>query len=450
MTALPSGFVLDNAQSAPLPDGFTLDNAPSTAGYIGSKLLGGFLEGGKQLGSAASLEMGNPAQAEEIANLPSGDQSANKAIYGTPDVAPPNAVARYGGAVASAFGSNPVMSAVAPGYTAAGSLASEGGSDLNKSFGGILPDWAARLVGGLAGGGVYGAGKAIGSKAVNAFTGDSAVERGQDIMARVKAGEGRLGQFQKQAEQTAGVLQQASADMPQVPSIHLVPMSTTKEFVESPASAFIPGVDRIQKALEANGGNLPYGQLETLKDAAGAGGQSGLYNALKADQRAAMIAIHGEGAGAAFDKANAARQALYVLNKSVDPSGLYNPLALTKKLAVHPGAGTVADATPEMAALTDRASDLYNMVSPLTKANSPRPGLLRRALPAAAGIAAQEMGIPGGELAAGWILGHGNTAPPNPLYLLPRRPFGTGPYAGLLAGPGVSLLNPQSNGLLAQ
>jgi len=422
----------------------------STLGYVGSRFLGGLLEGGRNIAAANSLEMGQPEQAQEFQSMPSGQESADKAIYGTTNVQAPNTIARYAGAVASGAGQNPVLTAIAPGYSAASSLGSEGGSDINSATGSYLPDWLASLLGGIAGGGLYGGGKALAGKAAGALTGDRPVENGRDIMARVQAGEGRIGEFQKQAEQTASTLQQASADMPQVPAIHLVPMSATKEFVESPASALIPGVDRIQKAIEANGGSLPYGQLESLKDAVGAAGQSGLYNALKADQRAAIVAIHGDGASAAFDKANAARQALYVLNKSVDPSGLYNPLALTRKLAVHPGAGTVADATPEMTGLTNRASDLYNMVSPLTKANMPRPGLLRRAVPAAVGIAAEKMGVPGGELAAGWILGHGNEAPPNPLYKLPSRPFGTGPYAGLLAGPGVSVLNPnQPNGLLS-
>lgn len=429
------------------------DAAPSpasTLGYIGSKLLGGFLEGGRQMGAAASTEMGQPAQADQMQSMPTGDQTANQAIYGSPEVAPPNTVARYAGSLAGAVGANPVMAAVAPGITAASSLGGEGGSDINKATGSYLPDWAARLVGGTAGGGVYGAGKSVATSAFGG--GDAVINRGQDIINRIKGGEGRLGQYQTLATKAADELQQASAHMPQLPPDHVLPVTNTRQLLDSPAGQFMPNTDGIRKIIADDGGSMFYGDLAQLKDQAGAAGNSALYNALKADHRAALVEARGPAASDAFDKANAARQALYLLRKSVDPSGLYNPLTFTRKMAVGPGGEIVANATPATAALTDKASELYDAVSPLARANTPRPSMMRRLPAAAVAMAADKAGVPGGEMLAGMILGQHGTAAPNPLYQLPSQ-FGTGLLGSpVAAAAGMSLLNPQNrpSGLLGR
>jgi hypothetical protein len=123
-----------------------------TLGYVGTRGLGGLLEGGKQLATGANLEMGYLDDADETSKLRSGQDTANRAIYGTTNVPAPNAVARYAGEVAASAGTNPVLAAVAPGATITSSLGSEAGSDLNKATGSRVPDWLARLFGGLAGG----------------------------------------------------------------------------------------------------------------------------------------------------------------------------------------------------------------------------------------------------------------------------------------------------------
>lgn len=103
----------------------------STLGYIGTRALGGFLEGGKWL--AAGADTNDPAQSAELAALPSGEDKANKTVYGTTNVPAPNAVARYGGDLAASVGSNPVGAAMAPGATATTSALVTGAKDAGLS-----------------------------------------------------------------------------------------------------------------------------------------------------------------------------------------------------------------------------------------------------------------------------------------------------------------------------
>lgn len=139
---------------------------PSTLGYIG----------GAAMDSAANSGMasfrGDPEEAMTEMFMPEKnrqfldtvrqtDPSAalNTRVFGAPNIAPPNDVARYGGAAAGAVAANPALAAFAPAATIAGGVGSESASDFNKATGEHLPDWLARLFGGAVGGAGYGVGK---------------------------------------------------------------------------------------------------------------------------------------------------------------------------------------------------------------------------------------------------------------------------------------------------
>jgi hypothetical protein len=80
----------------------------------------------------------------------------NRAMYGTEEPQPRNAVERYVGRVAEGFGANPVMGLVYPWATTAGEILGEGAADFNKWAGSPLPEWLARLSGGFIGGSATG------------------------------------------------------------------------------------------------------------------------------------------------------------------------------------------------------------------------------------------------------------------------------------------------------
>lgn len=532
----------------------------STLGYIGSRGLGGFLEGAKWLGATAD-EL-HPEQSAEIASLPSGQETANQSIYGTPAVAPPNTAARYLGTIASAAGSNPVMAAMTPGYTASSALGSEAGSDVNAATGNHLPELVARLLGGFAGGGLYGAGKSAATNALDRatttnplsdITSNKDVARALDQQERFS--DTLIGQYQEPAQQAAeaigpnvsrpeigrGILSKVqdwlgaqranasrdfSAIEAQFPEGSRVDLPTTTDLITRPSEgpALPPVANQLQTQLDKSGGTLPYTAVKQWRTEIGAALDNEprlkpLYNALTDDMKAALRSQGGDQAVAAFEQANTGyRNAQTFIedrlgrlgNASLPPErlsgiinnpashvtelsdlanagvigrddisaigrawmekagrnaeGIWDPVALTKsvgKLQMQSpeAVDLLFRSTPQQAAqfdaLTQRAGALSATVSPLARANMPSPGLMRRAIPAAAGIAAQEVGIPGGELAAGWILGHGNGPNVNPLYVLPRQPLLSriAPYlAPPTAGAGLSLLNPATTngGLLGQ
>lgn len=431
---LMNGYATAKA-TAPTPDPRMMSDAqltqaynatknaqPSTMGYIGSRFLGGLIEGGNALGNASAIEMGQP---DMYKGQPPGQQTVDQAIYGQPSVTAPNATARYGGAVASAFGANPVMGALAPGYTVAGALGGEGGSDLNKAWGpSWLPDWAARLAGGVVGGGIYGAGKAIASGAVDTATGvDREVQRAQELRARVDAGEGRIGEFQQTAKTAADSISEANNPMPSVPSYTPVQLPNTLDVLTRPGGGPIPeGADKLIKALPKDTSTLPYSSVvQWQKEFAD---HPELYNALKADRKLAIVAQNGPEAAAAFDQANAASRARYFLDQSKTPQGLYDPLKLTRNLARDPTTGQfLSDVTPQMSALAVHAGQLSDLVSPLANANAPRASMLGRTLAAGGGLLAEHSGLPGASLIGGMLFEHGGGRAPNPIYALPNSPL---------------------------
>ncbi len=212
------GMSADDFFSAPAPP--TPPAAPpaqaSTPGYVGSRFVGSLLQGAQNLGSAASLEMSQPDQADEIAAMPSGQSTVDKAMYGTDNVPPPNTVARYAGDVASAAGADPVGAVIAPGATAVGALGGTLASDANKGAGGVLPDWLARLIGSVAGGGIGAAAPRVATKAVagaapaaadaslGAVTGNKAITK--NLTNAGQFGQTPLGQFQGVAGDTAAAV----------------------------------------------------------------------------------------------------------------------------------------------------------------------------------------------------------------------------------------------------
>ena len=442
---MPNYFDQFDAPAAPAPqanyfDRFDAPQTPaSTLGYIGSHLLGGLLEGGKQLGTAAAIEMGQPQQQADMAALPSGQETANKAIYGQPNVAAPNALARYGGAVASAAGANPVLSAIAPAYTAAGALGGEGGSDVNKAFGGLLPDWAARLAGSLVGGGVYGAGKALITAPDKAT---AALDRLADVKQRTESGEGLFGDFQQKVAKAAESVSPTKNPPPPISPTFPVPMTKTTALLTQPHVPMPTGSEALIAQLNREQ-TLPYGAIKPWLDNVGPGP---LYQAIKGDVNAAI----GPSAAAQLEQANRAAQATFLIGKAQMPTGLYNPAALTKQLAKNAHGDEIGSITPEMADMTGRAGELTDLTSPWMKANLPQPSrigqLTRRLLGAGAAVASgHATGNPElGGIVAGSILAHPETGDAQILRLLygiPHVPPGVNLLPGVLPSASAGLLS---------
>ena len=109
-----AGIAVPASPAAPQP---TAQAQPSTMGYIGSRLLGGMLQSGKELGRAEMGQLDPYGQNADLQKAlqaaPPGQEQANSMIYGQPNVEPPNAAARYGGAVASSVSQNPGLAAIA-------------------------------------------------------------------------------------------------------------------------------------------------------------------------------------------------------------------------------------------------------------------------------------------------------------------------------------------------
>src|SRR5690348_13400876 len=118
--ASANDYTVDDVAEQSYPDWYTPENdytvddvagegekeppaKASTAGYIATHALGGALEGAKQLGTAANLEMGYLPDAAETAALPPGQDRANRTVYGTANVPAPNVAARYAGDLASSI-----------------------------------------------------------------------------------------------------------------------------------------------------------------------------------------------------------------------------------------------------------------------------------------------------------------------------------------------------------
>jgi hypothetical protein len=122
---------------------------PSTLGYIGNTFLGGVLDAGRGQAIGEMDAAGQPDAAAALLAAPPGREVAQSWVYEHP-VAPPNDFARYGATVAEAVAENPVLSA--PEATIVGAIGPEGFSDVNKAAGSPVPDWLARLSGGIIGG----------------------------------------------------------------------------------------------------------------------------------------------------------------------------------------------------------------------------------------------------------------------------------------------------------
>lgn len=401
----------------------------STLGYIGSRLLGGFLEGGKQMGNAAAIEMGQPQQQADMQALPSGQQQVNQAVYGQPSVQPPNAIARYGGAVASAAGENPVMAAVAPGYTAFGALGGEGASDLNKVFNQPLSDPIARLIGGLAGGGAYGIGKGLASSAINPTSEtEAALQKVAQTKAAIESGQGMFGEFQQKAKSAANSLSNIQA--PNIDAAAPIQMTKTLDALTTPNMPVPESVSQLTETLNRTGGTLPYGTVRAWLNQVGPGP---VYQAMNADLKSSI----GSPAASQLEQANLANSARYFLNKSVTPSGFYDPMQLTKALAKTPQGDAIGSLTPEMDAMTDHAGQITDLMSQWYRGSIPQPSALGQvARQLTKGAAAMGVGhVTGspetGALLAGYLLGHGDPTGrlANVLYGLPQSPMLAGAAA---------------------
>lgn len=402
----------------------------STLGYIAKTTANAPIQEGENLWKADIQDSPFSYNATGGGLTPQAQTELNRPSAAFPVGPAPNKVAQYGGAVGSAFSANPVLGMIAPGYTAAGAIGGEAGSDVNSLTGSHVPDWAARGLGALASGGVWSGVKAAGQGVINAATGtDAAMENAANIKARIQSGEGRMGQFQQQAQQTADSLDKASSAMPVVEPTTPVPLTNTTKVLNDPTTLLPADAKSLQAMVNTNQGSLPYSAIKPLQDQFPNNPQ--IYRALLSDRRAAVVAANGEDAGAAFDQANLARRAQFLLQNSKDPQGFYNPLALTRTMAKDPLTNEVlADATPQMSELTDKASNLYDLVSPMMKANTPRPGVIPKLAAAGASMGIGHLtGQPeiGALMAAGMLTRpqYGNV---NLLYQLPRNygsPFGS-------------------------
>jgi hypothetical protein len=111
-----------------------------TLGFIGRKFAAGVL------GSGQNMAVGE--------GFTPSDQTVDPttAVFGTSTPNPPNALARYGGAIAEATGANPLLAGVMPLATAGGAL---GGEAANQLFpGSKAAEIAGGAIGGLGAGGV--------------------------------------------------------------------------------------------------------------------------------------------------------------------------------------------------------------------------------------------------------------------------------------------------------
>lgn len=387
----------DAATSAPPPEA-------AKPGWMDYVFRGAPMNAILGIGDALKRSEIDPAlatpEAEAYANA-SGRQAANQSIYGAPEIQPPSDSARYGGAVTSAFAANPVFGALTPGYTAAGALGSEVASDYKPSW---MPDWAARLLGGAAGGGIYGTAKAgvtgAAGRISDAYNGvDRTAANVADVKARIAAGEGPYGEIQQLAGKASDSLQKDAAGMPTLSPDTKVPLQNTWNVLNrgGPSS---PIRDQLREALTPDGAKITAGQygnhLDWMKAAGGT--DPALYGALKSDLKGALTTNIGADAPAAFDKANLARQGLFMLDKAQTPSGFYDPTALTKALAKRFNGEDISAINPEMDALTSKASDFYDAQSPWMRANMPQPSAIRQIGGKLAGL--------GGSLAAGKFLGN--------------------------------------------
>jgi hypothetical protein len=133
--------------------------APTTLGtlkYLGGRAMGAVLGSGDDMLDRAE-QLGLDV-APGVTRPQSPADEASKIAFGAPLGAPTGPVQRYGGDLIDATAGHPIATIMAPWATVASSLGSTGASDVNKATGEMVPDWLARVAGGLAGGfsGAYG------------------------------------------------------------------------------------------------------------------------------------------------------------------------------------------------------------------------------------------------------------------------------------------------------
>lgn len=412
---------------------------------IGSNLLKGAMTVAEIPGDVAQLTL---YPFKKIANyltdsnqptplIPSGLMQATNALGLTnrPDLTPQNAPEQYTAAISSGVGGT-VPFGLGGGLSQLGKTAAIGaGAGIgNQAATNNFPNNPYAPVIGTLAGSLMGAGLGSGADALLAkATGiDTALANTEDIRARILNGEGRLGEFHKQGQDAFASLQQATADMPQVAADKNIPMAATARVLNSPSGSMIPGADKLAAVVNPTG-FLPYGELENLKNQFS--DSPTIYQALKADQRAALIAQHGADAGAAFDKANLASQAIRALGKGTDQYGIYNPLLLNRAMARLPNGDNIADVTPEMSQLVDNGSKLAFAVSQIAKENAPGIPFINKLGRMGAGLAlGQAIGNEGlsGAL-AGALMEQQPKAGMSLLYGLPKN------YGAMFAGSPTTL-----------
>lgn len=422
---------------------------PSTLGYIGSRFLGSAAQAGNDLMQGQAAEAGFGLSPDQRIN---GQDVMDKMIYGRTGVQPPGPVARYGGAVASAFGSNPAMGVMMPGYTAAGAVGGEGASDVNKATGSVLPDWLARLIGGGVGSLGYGGLKTATTSLLKDspslpadLAGDKDAMKAAELANKQAAGGNRIGMYQGAVKYVDKSLDDAAGNMPTIQGDTSVPLNNTLDVLTKPRMGpALPEVaDSLATTIDKNGGALPFSAVKEWQTEIG-DSHPELYGALKADRRAAVSATGGADAGSAFDAANTAREAKMFLTSTKNSYGNFDPQKFTQEWnSLSPAKQAAFASNPQIAELAQHAQGLSDMVSPVVRANASRGGLAREAA-GVASIAAGHAGLPGGEMLGGLLLGGKGASTANPLYVMQKQgipPWALNQFPALFASQRGGLLD---------
>ncbi len=445
----PPKNYFDQFDTAQQPAPNAAQPQPSTFGYIGSRLLGGAADAARLQGIGAAMSTGDPQFISQMEQMKPGQAAVNEHIYGHPDVSAPGPVSQVLGGAASAIGSNPAMTFMAPAPMIGGALGSEIGSMANSWLSSPIPDWLARLGGGIIGGGIaqpIATGiKNVASDMANGTT--SAERQAQNVLADVaekkaaiQNGEGMYGQFQQKAAAAAKSLE--DVPVPAVADTHPIDMSGTLKILNDEYRVSNPALASLRDKLNANGGQMPFGAIRPLLDDVG---PSDLYRAIIGDRNKSL----GPDLAAQVTRADRARQAINILQKSVGPDGFYNPAALSRGLFKSPNGDEIGDVTKEVSDMADHASQVNSLMSRWYQANMPRPNPVWANIKRLLGMGAmigigKATGSPeAGGVAAGMLAEHPSLTPKAAqlLYGIPPQSvvvrgaqFGAPVAAGILPG----------------
>ena len=227
--------------------------------------------------------------------------------------------------------------------------------------------WAARLAGGIAGGGIYGAGKGLAASVVNPMSAsEKALSDVANTKSAIESGEGMYGEFQQKANAAQESLSKVKP--PDIAPTKPIVLSKTLDELTKPGMPIPEGASQLTDVLNQNNGTLPYGSVRAWLNQVGPGP---LYQALNDDLKSSI----GEDAAAQLTKANRASQAQFLLGKATTASGFYDPRELTKALTKMPNGDAIGAITPEMDAMTTHAGQITDLLSDWFKGSQPRRAL---------------------------------------------------------------------------